>query len=393
MVPADSGGSFVVCFDTAGTLQWHALVSGGGAQIQAIVRLPNNQVYAAGLFGGEASIQGPDGSHALHGMAGVDAFVVKLAADGKLLWVKVFANRLGSQAWKLAPDGNGGVIVQGTYQDSLAVEDIQLTAVGQRDLFLARMDADGHLLWLRSLGSKNNEAFGDLAVSGNIVYELLATEGSIVDLSPVDLGRGHSDVILVQRNLSDGQVNWYRRIGGRVMDFPGSLTVDDTGDVYVAVSFQDRAWIIRPEDTYTSHGSMDILVAAFDSKGGIRWTHRRGDDGVEMASTMMLNCSGKLLMLAYLRSSTISSASGTVLEQISVEDGQARDITAEVFPGQNNMQVMSLAAFGERGFAFTGTSSNTKPDDGVAIMSEISRRLGGKSDAVTGMRGSGSCLN
>jgi uncharacterized delta-60 repeat protein len=116
-------------------------------------------------------IQSPDGGFIIvgytrsAGVGGSDAFVVKLASDGSLLWAKTIGGVGDDRANAVVQTPDGGVVFAGATSSF---------GSGGADFFIVKMDANGTLLWAKTFGDVSDNAAvsliraqdGDLAIMG-----------------------------------------------------------------------------------------------------------------------------------------------------------------------------------------------------------------------------------
>ena len=53
----------------------------------------------------------------------------------------------------LAVDSKGNVIVTGGFEGTIQIDSVKLASRGGLDIYLAKFDRNGRLLWIRSYGS------------------------------------------------------------------------------------------------------------------------------------------------------------------------------------------------------------------------------------------------
>lgn len=100
--------------------------------------LPNDDVRRAVLLGA------------------LDMFVAKLAADGTCLWLRTFGTTDRFSGSTVIPEslslaGDGAILVAGTYVGELDFGDVD-TFIESENLFVAKLDPEGDLSWVRDLG-------------------------------------------------------------------------------------------------------------------------------------------------------------------------------------------------------------------------------------------------
>ncbi|MBN1833429.1 MAG: hypothetical protein JW896_15095, partial [Deltaproteobacteria bacterium] len=123
----------VLKLDAAGDVLWEETIGGDAADgVTTIEELPSGGYILAGRtesFGG--------------GTAG-DLWVVKLNTAGDILWQKTYGTAEGGEyATSLQPTGDGGCIVAGTTYSFGA---------GDQDFWVLRLDADGGIVWQKTYG-------------------------------------------------------------------------------------------------------------------------------------------------------------------------------------------------------------------------------------------------
>lgn len=171
--------------------------------------------------------------------------VAKLDADGALVWSKPFGSLV-------AVDGADQVFVAGTFAGSLDLDGTTLTAEGDSDVFVAVLDVDGNVERSTVLGGSGAETATSLAVSA--------------DGRAVVSGAGLGTVALDP----SGEVAWQK-------DYAGAVTADATGAVLVTGAFSGTTDFGGGE--LTSAGGNDVFVVKLGSDGSHVWSKRFGDAG------------------------------------------------------------------------------------------------------------------
>jgi hypothetical protein len=185
---------------------------------------------------------------AVGGEYALQPFLVRIAADGHVLWAHNFATEIDRVA--AAPDGGltvagrfGAVTVFGAGEPN----ETQLTPVGS-DAFVARLDEGGKLRWVRGAGGPMNGdqpnglvplPDGGAAVTGQVslpaVFARSAAAGDTITLP----GTGERTYFLA-RYAADGTLAWVRgadadSVGQRVALAPDGALVT-TGSLVPAAS-------------------------------------------------------------------------------------------------------------------------------------------------------------
>jgi len=116
----------------------------------------NGNVYAAAEFGGNTTV---GASNLNSGTGGDAAAIVKVTPTGSALWaVGITNNGTGNsyaECVALAP--GGGIYVSGNFTNVNWLGTNQLTDNGGGDIFVARFDANGSNLWVKTFGGTNQD--------------------------------------------------------------------------------------------------------------------------------------------------------------------------------------------------------------------------------------------
>jgi hypothetical protein len=127
--------------------------------LTAVTADPASNVIAVGRFRGTLDLG--NGVVADDSASSEPLFVAKLSPDGTASWLKkIDYTGFGYQAiYHVATDATGAIFLSGYFSDHLTIDavTIEVATIGS-DLFIAKLDANGQLLWLRRGGV---DAFGD----------------------------------------------------------------------------------------------------------------------------------------------------------------------------------------------------------------------------------------
>jgi hypothetical protein len=211
---------------------------------------------------------------------GYDIFVAKLDSNGNLIW-NTFLGAAGNElASGLAVDEIGNSYVTGASYETWGAP---LRAfVGTKDAFAAKLDSNGALLWNTFLGGDADDSGNAIAVDliGNtyVVGFSSATWGS-----PIRAQSGGYDGFVAQLDPS-GTLTWNTFLGGAGTDHANAVAVDVIGNVYVS-GFSSSTWG-SPIDPFAA--TFDAgFVAKLSSTGDLTWntffgTGAGGGDGITL---------------------------------------------------------------------------------------------------------------
>src|SRR5688572_25082949 len=119
--------------------------------------------YVTGHFKGIATI----GNATLTSSGLYDIFIAKYNASGTLLWAKQAGGTGDDQGYSIAVDGSGNSYVTGHFKGIATFGTTTLTSSGLYDIFIAKYNASGTLLWAKQAGGARNDSGQGIAVDGS----------------------------------------------------------------------------------------------------------------------------------------------------------------------------------------------------------------------------------
>ena len=249
----------------------------------------DDSIFVVGTVEGTATFGAADANEvALTSYDATDAFVAKYRPDGALAWARLIGGAGVDSGNGVAATNDGGVIVTGSYASSvtLMVEEAPVTLVsaGGDDIFVAKLDGDGELLWLRSAGGFDNDVGHDVAATpsgGAFVTGEFQREASFPDGAPQAHSIeffGASDIFVASYD-AHGRVEWLRRAGGEGMNSGNAVAVAADGSALVTGEFRQKASFGIGEanpSSVTAVSGADIFVAKYRPDGSFAWVRRAG---------------------------------------------------------------------------------------------------------------------
>lgn len=166
----------------------------------------------------------------------------------------------------IAVDGAGNVYVTGAYSGTATFGTTPKTSAGLTDIFVAKYNNSGNLLWIQSAGGAGEDYGNVIAVdgAGNVyvtgTYSSTATFGSTNKTSA-----GSYDVFIAKYN-SAGAVQWVQSAGGTGLELSYGMVLDGTGNIYLTGFFTAPA-------TFGSivKNNGGSYVAKYSGTGGAQW--------------------------------------------------------------------------------------------------------------------------
>ncbi len=266
--------AFVAKYDAGGTLQWVRSSAGvNNTAARGVAVDASGNVVVEGAFSGITTF----GGTTLTSAGSYDVFVAKYDAAGTLLWAHSAGGTGEEIGEAVAVDGSGNAVVSGSFSGTAIFGGTTLTSAGDTDMFVAKYDAAGTFLWARSAGGLNGETGHGIGVdkSGNVVVTGYFIGDAVFGATTLT-SMGADDVFVAKYDPA-GTLVWVRSAGGPGDDLSYSVVVDRAGSASVTGAFLSSATF--GTTTLTSTGSADVFVARYDASGHVEWAHAAGGAG------------------------------------------------------------------------------------------------------------------
>ena len=217
-----------------------------------------------------------------------DAFVAKLDANGSLIWNTFLGGFGADEGFGLAMDARVNVYVAGGSNSGWGSPANAYS--GYYDAYVAKLDSSGSLVWNSFLGSSAYD-FGyalGLDPSGNVYVAGYSTATWGSPIRP--FGGGNGDAFAAKLDPT-GKPIWNTFLGGSALDFGFALGVDAGGNAFVA-GRSDATWG-SPIRAFGG-GSDDGFAAKLDASGKLIWNTFLGGSSYDQANALALDGKGNV---------------------------------------------------------------------------------------------------
>lgn len=258
---------------------------GEGTQVIRVAVDEQGNVITVGAFAGTADFDPGPGIFELTAI-GRDGFVSKLDSAGDFVWAVKLGGLGHDLPFGVGVDEIGNVYTVGNFEGTVDFDpgpaNVTVTSAGKSDVFVAKFDPAGNLLWAGRMGGPGDDRGHGVAVDeqGNVYAVGAFEESADFDPGPGEFHRtsaGKRD-IFVSKLDSAGNFLWARGMGGPEHEAPFDVVVAETGEVLTAGNFRDTTDFDPGPAVFslTSAGSTDIFVSKLDEEGNFVWARRMG---------------------------------------------------------------------------------------------------------------------
>ena len=219
-----------------------------------------------------------------------DTYIAKYDPSGTVLWIRQNEGTSTDSQNHILTD-NTNVYIEGNFNgiplkfyNSTGDIDISLIPIGEIDIYIAKYDPSGTLLWVRLIEGAWNDTPVSILTDNTNVYVTGYFNGSLdfynstgdIDIS---LNSEINQDTYIAKYDSSGIILWVRQISGSGNETPVSILIDNT-NTYIKGNFTSSL------DFYNSTGGIDIslnseinqdtYIAKYDPSGTVLWVRQNG---------------------------------------------------------------------------------------------------------------------
>ena len=284
--------------------QWMAQAGGSAFEEgRSLAVDPQGNVYVAGTFAGTTHL----GAVQLSSKGIFDVFFAKYDPSGQLLWARQVGGTGVDAGYGLALDGQGNIYLTGNFTGQSDFDPgpgtFNLASTGSFDIFLAKYDPDGQLLWARTMGGLlyqeatgiGVDAAGQVTLAGSFMGQSDFDPGPGAAL--LEAAAGVSDLYLAQYDAA-GNLRWVRQLRGNGSNRVLDLASGPGGNICITGQFENTTDFDPSggEWELTAAGSFDVFVARFDPTGQLDWARAIGGNSFDDGQGIAVDSTGSVYL-------------------------------------------------------------------------------------------------
>lgn len=281
----------------------------------------DGNVYISGTFKGTVDFDPGPGTANIAAVGTTDSFILKLNSAGEYQWVKQIGGVGATVNAYLKLDNLENLILAGSFSGTVdfdpGVATANLTSAGGTDVFIAKLDSDGNLIWSKKVGGTGNDSSFSHFNLGIDSSDSILVSGyfrNTVDFDPgpgtANLSSVGSDHMFVLKLDTDGDYVWAKAFGDTSDDLAPLLVLDDLDNIYLSTTFNlSGDFDPGPEVvTITAASNSDAFILKLDSNGDYVWAqviHSTGS-GIGSVRSILIDSLDRLLIVGDLSADSVT---------------------------------------------------------------------------------------
>lgn len=158
-------------------------------------------------------------------------------------WARTAGGTGDDQGTAIAVDHHGGVYVAGTFASTnFIIGGTPLTRAGGTDIFVAKYDTAGALLWAKRFGGTSDESVSRIAVSTDGSIYFTGASSSAFSIGSTNFGGG----VYLAKLDANGNLVWAKQVG--LGSLP-TVQTDSRGSIYIAYFNTSNGYGLTKYDT------------------------------------------------------------------------------------------------------------------------------------------------
>jgi len=309
----DSAGNYVITGFTHSNDGPFEDLSRGSSDIFLIKLSAQGELIWTRIFGGSAEdiahalIQTPNNNYILAGStrsvdfnfinrtnSSRDAFILSADLSGQLNWVLPFGGSSDDEARGLTQTFGNSIVASGTFRSSDGI--FFGTNPGLAGVFIHEVDQSGNTRGLTTYEGEGNDIAHDITTLGDGGFAITGTSDSNTGVFD-GLNRGGFDAFVLRLNFNL-TTSWITSVGGSQDDTAYSVVQAAGNHILIAGQTESSD---DNFDGQTANGS-NLFLALLNSDGSLAWTKSNGGSNTEAALSATETNSGDFAVTGWTRS-------------------------------------------------------------------------------------------
>ena len=285
---ANDRACFLAKYDVKQTLLWGMVLS--NAWNARVTTGTGRDFFVAGTFQGEINLG--LGSFASRGYS--DVFLARCDSSGKFIWMRQAGGPGIDTAYGAAANAAGECVLAGEFANAAVVfENTTLEALtgtnGNYNLFLAKYDANGRLLWAKRDGGGSAhvrgcafDSEGNILVTGDFYFS------THIGTHQLSAATGQNEMFLAKYDPS-GKLLWVVTPGGPGSRLGYNVAMDSTGSPHVVGITRGIPMFGGKPIPNESADHDNLFLAKYTDQGEFQWVRQFHTGDFDFSNVLCLN--------------------------------------------------------------------------------------------------------
>ncbi len=287
----------------------------------------NGNKIIIGFFNNTVDFDPGSGVFNLTSSGAEDMFILKLDNNSNFIWAKKIGGTGSDILSNVAVNNLNEIILTGYFQNTVDLDpgsgSFNLTAAGQQDFFVEKLDSNGNFIFCKSVSGPFSDIISGLALdSDNNIYSTGWFTGSSTDFDPgasnFNLSASGADVFIWKLDVN-GNFVWAKKVGGIADDTSSDIELDNNGNIIISGIFNNTVDFDPNVGVFnlTSLGQGDAFILKLSNNGNFLWAKSIGGNGSDVALGLDSDLYGNIIITGTYTGTVDFDPSTSVFNQTS----------------------------------------------------------------------------
>jgi len=321
-ITLNNTGCYIAKYNSQGNVVWAKNINlTSNSYIHSLASDNSGNIYVTGHFDSPTF---SFGSSILYNMGSEDVVIAKYDSSGNELWAKSAGGNGYEKSCCIACDTSGNVYITGAYSSaSISFGSFTLNNTGfmQEDIFIAKYDAQGNVVWAKSIGDYLPDIGSSIATDqSNNVFVSGGFNSPSVSFGATTLYNTNPNPlpndfdIFIAKYDASGNALWAKSINiSYFWAGYNSIASDPAGNLYITGNFDEPAITIG-NITLNKTGILgtDFYLAKYDAMGNVVWAKNGAGNSWDYSHGITTDQIGNIYITGEYRSSVFTFGSDTL---------------------------------------------------------------------------------
>ncbi len=259
----------------------------------------DNHIYLTGYFSKTIDFDPSEKEALLSAEGEMNAFLVKLDNEGNYLWAKVLTTKDVSKSNAIAFDSQGNVYMTGSFSETATLGNVSIQSNGGEGLFVAKLNQDGKEQWIKKIDNTKLNSGNYIHIDTNdyiYVTGYISSRTEFNEIATVLDVYENSKNLFIAKLNTEGEYEWVKAVKGNPYSSGECIATDSYGNIYVSGYFTGNIETKKEEIIYSS-GKEDGFIMMLDKDGNIIYTYPIGGTDHDRASRMLIHDDNSIVLI------------------------------------------------------------------------------------------------
>ena len=198
----------------------------------------------------------------------------------------------------VATDGDGNIFVTGAFEDSVSFGATTLISQGGYDVFIAKYNPSGSVMWAVSAGGTENDYGNGISTdsNGNVFFcgDFSSHEMIMDSFILINASQSIFTDIFIGGYDPSGNILWASSFGGNGFDYANDITTDSFGNVLLTGAMFGSEITVGSDSLISN--AFGMFVAKFNQSGYPIWARTAGESSYDEGLGISCDQSGNIFV-------------------------------------------------------------------------------------------------